>query len=161
MLKNFLLIMFMIFGLHVVNAKADVCKYWQSEVDSEIDVDFEIDETNPKNVMTGIDCLLKLEGNKKEGLFGGATNDNVSQTFPAASVEVCALYYASYLFYQNWKHANAVALVGKDGSINSDESIKKAFKSYRLWLKTVKKIGLQKAREMKLNPLADSGVRWY
>lgn len=152
---------FVLLGLYVTEAKADTCKYWQSQVDTETDVDIEVDETNPKNVIAGIDCLLKLEGNKKEGLFSGATRDNVSQTFPAASVEICALYYASYLFKQDWKHANAIALVGKDGSINSDESVKKAFKSYKLWLKKLRQVGLQKAREKKLDPLANSGVRWY
>jgi hypothetical protein len=161
MLKYCLLIVFMILGLQVMEAKADVCKYWQSQVDPEIDVDFEIDETDPKNIITGIDCLLRLEGKKKEGLFSGATKDNVSQIFPTASVEICALYYASYLFNQDWKHANAIALVGKDGSINSDESVKKAFESYKLWLKKLKKVGLQKAREMKLDPLENSGIRWY
>lgn len=161
MLKNSLLIVFIILGFQVMEAKADVCKYWQSQVDTETDVDFEVDETNPKNVILGIECLLKLEGNKKKGLFSGATNDRVSNIFPAASIEVCALYYISYLFSQDWQHANAIALVGKDGAINSDESVRKAYESYRLWLKKIKKMGLQKARETKLNPLADSGVRWY
>ena len=161
MSKKILLIVFIILGLQVMEAKADVCKYWQSQVNAEIDVDFEIDESDPKNVLAGIDCLLKLEGDKREGLFSGATNDNVSNIFPNASVEICALYYASYLFSQDWKHANAIALVGKDGIINSDESVNKAFESYKLWRKKLKKIGLQKARQMKLDPLANSGVRWY
>lgn len=161
MLKNCLLILFILLGFQVMEAKADICKYWQSQVDMETEVDFEVDETDPKNVLVGIDCLLKLEGNKKEGLFSGATKDNISQTFPAVSIEICALYYVSYLFYQDWRHANAVALVGNDGSINSDEVVKKAFESYKSWLKKLKKIGLQKARKMKLDPLANSGIKWY
>jgi hypothetical protein len=162
MIKNFLLIGFMIFGFYMTEAKGNICEYWQSKVDIEKpDFNFEIDETNPENAMRGIDCLLKLEGNKKEGLFSGATSDSVSQTFPPSSVEICALYYVSYLFYQDWKHADAIALVGRDSSINSDESVKKAFENYKFWLKKIKKTGLQKAREINLDPLSNSGIRWY
>jgi hypothetical protein len=161
MIRNSLLVMLMIFGIHAIDAKADVCKYWQSKVDRGTDVDFEIDEEDPRNIIRGIDCLLKLEGIKEEGLFRGATQYDVSQIFPSASVEICALYYSSYLFTQNWKHADAIALVGNDESINSNESVKKAFESYRLWLRKLKKMGLRKARETKLDPLENSGVRWY
>lgn len=161
MLGKLLLLLMLICGVSIQEVKAGVCRYWQAEVDAEIDVDFEIDETDTKNILTGIECLLKLEGKKKEGLFSGATSSSVSQTFPDASIEVCALFYASFLFYQNWEHANAVALVDEDGWINSADSIKRAFKSYRVWLRNGKRIGLQKARERKLDPLADSGIRWY
>lgn len=161
MFKTFLLIMVVFLGFHIVEAKEDICKYWLSQVDIETEVDFDVDETNPKNVVEGITCLLKFKGNKNKGLFGGATKDTVSQIFPAASVEICALYYASYLFYQDWKHASAIALVDKDGVINSDKSVRKAYKSYERWLKIIKKIGLEKAREQKLDPLGGSDVRWY
>lgn len=161
MIKNVLATTVIMFAIYSSQVKAEECNYWHSEVDQDIDVEIEIDKSDPKNVLKGIDCLLKLQGERKEGLFSGATNSNVSQIFPPASVEVCALYYISYLYYQNWKHADAVALVGKDGSLNSDGSVKKAFESYRRWRKKLDKIGLQKAREIKLDPLATSGVRWY
>jgi hypothetical protein len=161
MIEKYLLLTCLVVGVFVVNVNADVCRYWLGEVDTETDVSYEIDESKPKNVMKGIECLLKLQGRRQEGLFSGATTDNVSQIFPPSSIEVCALYYVSYLFYGDWKHANAVALVGEDGSINSNESVKIAYESYRRWHKTLKKVGLQKARDMKLDPLSGSGVRWY
>lgn len=162
MLRNLLLLIVILFlGIHTANAQADVCKYWRAQVDTATEVDFEIDEATPQNILVGIDCLLKLEGQKEQGLFSGATNNNISQIFPSSSVEICALYYASHLFHQDWKHANAVSLVGRDGTLNSEKDVRQAFQSYRLWLKKLRKLGLKKAREIKLDPLADARIRWY
>lgn len=161
MFKNFLLFMFVILVLCTPEAKAEVCKYWLSEVDANTEVSFEIDKDNSNNILKGINCLLKLQGNRADGLFSGATNNRVSQIFPKASIEVCALYYISYLFYGDWEHANAIALVGEDKKPNSPKTVKTAFASYRKWFKTVQKIGLEEARKQKLDPLADSGVSWY
>jgi hypothetical protein len=140
---------------------ADNCMYWKAQVDPAVDVDFELDESNPAEVLKGIECLMKLEGKKSQGLFGGATGDNVSQLIPPASVEVCALYYVSYLFFEDWKHANGVALISADGRFNTGDATKKAFHSYRAWFKMVKKLGLSKARKLRLDPLANTNVRWY
>lgn len=161
MFKKLLLIALTIFFVFTTDSMAEVCKYWQAEVDPDIEVEFEIDETKSKNIMKGIECLLSLEGNKQEGLFGGATNESVSQIFPKSTIEICALYYISYLFYQDWNHASAVALVGSDGSLNSDETVKRAFERYRLWFTKIKKVGLQKARSQRIDPLEGSGMRWY
>ena len=77
-----------------------------------------------------------------------------------ASIEIAALYYASYLFESNWEHAGSVVLVDDNGNINTSEVVEKAFKSYREWFQKVQKIGLRRARELKLHPLEASGVRW-
>ncbi|MFV0388155.1 MAG: hypothetical protein ACK5NT_05315 [Pyrinomonadaceae bacterium] len=140
------------------------CEYWQSKVDTQVllsNEQQEFDENDPKVILNAIECLLKLEGNRNEAKFTGATNFEVSQTFEPATVEVASLYYISYLYYRTWSHADAIALVDKDGNSNTNEAIQKAYKSYRKWYEDIKKVGLQKAKEQNLDPLADSDIRWY
>ncbi len=155
------LIIFVAFVICVADARADVCKYWYAQVDPSVEVDFEIDENNPENILKGISCLLGLEGNRSDGLFGGAIKTRVSQVFPKATVEVCALFYISYLFYGDWEHADGIALSEHGQKFQSDKTIKKAFAFYRKWLETVKKIGLEEARKRKLDPLTGSNIHWY
>ena len=143
------------------------CIYWFSRVDSNVKLseNFKVpDETNPREIMQGIECLLQLQGNRKTAKFGGAIRDEVSQTFAPASVEVAALYYATYLYYQSFdSFAKAVALRDNDNDekFSDRKSVRKAFKYYRKWFKQVKLIGLEKARKQKLEPLKDKDVRWY
>lgn len=155
------LIIFVAFVICVADARADVCKYWYAQVDPSVEVDFEIDENNPENILKGISCLLGLEGNRSDGLFGGAIKTRVSQVFPKATVEVCALFYISYLFYGDWEHADGIALSEHGQKFQSDKTIKKAFAFCRKWLETVKKIGLEEARKRKLDPLTGSNIHWY
>lgn len=140
------------------------CQYWQSKVDEEIqplEMFQEVDEQDPQTILEGIHCLLNMEGNKHPARFSGATHMAVSQLFPDATADVAALYYISYLYYQRWDHANAIALRGENGTLNSPESILIAYESYREWFEKVKRIGLIRAREMKLDPLKDAKVKWY
>jgi hypothetical protein len=121
-----------------------------------------MDEENPAKIMQAVECLLKLEGNKNKAKFSGATNPRVSQLFEPATVEVAALFYVSYLFYQKWDHADAIALVGENNQkVNTPKTVKKAYKYYRSWFKQVKSIGIVKARKMKIEPLKGKDVRWY
>ncbi len=142
----------------------DISQYWQSKVDATVTAPKntpEADVTDPQVVMAGIECLLKIEGNKHPAKFSGAVNDEVSQIFPRATADVAALYYISYLYYQKWEHADAIALRGPDGEVNKSDDIREAYRSYRKWFKQVKRVGLAKAREMKLEPLKDTKVHWY
>ncbi len=144
--------------------KNKCCEYWQSIVDTQVEISNEqeeIDENNPKVILNAIRCLLKLEGNKNKARYTGATKYEVSQTFEPARVEVASLYYISYLYYQKWDHADAIALVDKDGNISTKEAVQQAYKSYRKWYEDVKEVGLKKAREQNLDPLSGSAVRWY
>jgi hypothetical protein len=140
------------------------CQYWQSKVDSELepspDVQ-EVDEANRQDILGGIKCLLQMEGNKHPARFSGATNYAVSQTFSHATADVAALYYISYLYYQKWDHADAIALQDEHGEINSPKAIHSAYESYRKWFEVVRKIGLSKARDLRLDPLKDAKVKWY
>jgi hypothetical protein len=121
-----------------------------------------IDEKNPGTIMQATECLLKLEGNKKKARFSGATNPYVSQLFKPATVEVAVLFCVSYLFYQKWDHADAIALVGDDNQkISAPKTVQDAYKYYRRWFKQVQAIGIVKAREMKVEPLKGKDVRWY
>ncbi len=144
---------------------AQDCSYWYKSVGvKNIKYSGEkVNEKNPEKVMEGIECLLKLKGDKSRGAFSGAMNTKVSQLFPRATVEVCALYYISYLFYENFKHASGVALheIEDAEALNSDVVIKKTYKIYRKWFEKVKQIGLEEARKQKLDPLGDSGITWY
>jgi hypothetical protein len=145
-------------------SEQELCKYWLSRVDSDVkrpDQFKHVDESNMDNIIVGIECLLALEDNKKRARFSGATRYDVSQLFAPATVDVAALYYVSFLFTQKWDHANAVAIVDKEGRINTDESIKEAFQAYREWFKEVKKLGIYKARESGIEPFAGKNIRWY
>lgn len=140
------------------------CRYWQSKVDEQMESSGEvqkIDENNPDTVMLAIECLLKMEGNRHPAKFSGAVKDNVSQQFEPATADVAALYYVSYLFYQKWDHANAVALSDEKGRLNSRKAISRAYTSYKRWFEEVKRIGLAEARKAKLDPLKGETVHWY
>lgn len=149
----------------VENIMAQNCNYWHNMVGVK-DVDYsgkKVDEKDPKQILKGIECLLKLEGNKSPGGLSGATHPEVSQLLPSAAVEVTALHYISYLFYERFDYANGVALheIDKPSVLNSDKVVKKAYRSYRKWFKKVKKIGIDKARKKNIDPLKGSGITWY
>lgn len=138
------------------------CRYWRSKVDATVEpASATINETDDRIILEGIDCLLRLEGNKHSAKFSGATKPYVSQLFKPATVEVAALYYISYLYYQKWDHADAVALRDESGEIDKPEAVRQAYQSYKKWFEEVKRVGLAKARETKLRPLADTNVHWY
>lgn len=137
-----------------------LCQYWEAQVDPDVEVDFEIDKTDPENIMEGIGCLLSLEGRKGKGTFSG-WQPHVSQILPRATVEICALYYISYLYTQNWEHADGIALYGPNSGLSTDKGVELAYKSYRTWFRKLEEIGLEKARAQKFDPLTGSGVSWY
>ncbi len=162
------------------------CNYWQSQVNPNIKM-IERNGTKPldvtknllkpdlnssvlakpfndldqKEIFFGIECLLKLQGNKHISNLSGATRPDVSQTFESNTIEVAALYYISYMFFQKWDHAQAPYLIDKDYKENSDEAVSQAYKAYNKWFEKIKKSGLEEARRQKLDPLVGSGVRWY
>ena len=142
----------------------DKCLIWRSRVDSTL-IRLQdapgFDEKNEQSVMEGIECLLRLEGNKNEANFSGVTNLEVSQFFEPATVEVGALYYVSYLYTGKWDHANAIALVDNNREPNAPKTVRRAYAAYRNWFQRVRKIGLAKARKIGLDPLKGKGVRWY
>lgn len=142
------------------------CKYWQAKIDEDIHPPKNaqaVNEASDRDVMEAINCFLLLKGKHQPSKLQGATKFYVSQGFPPAPVEVAALYYISYLFKQKWDHADAIALV-KRGDIynfNPPEIVERAYEYYRVWFKEVQRVGLAKAREMKLEPLDGKEVRWY
>ena len=140
------------------------CEYWQSKADSLVRVavkSSEVDETDPSTIMFAIECLLQMEGNKHPAAFSGAVSLTVSDTFENTTADVAALYYISYLYYQKYDHADAVALRAPGGLINTPSVIHDAYQAYKKWFQEVKRIGLIRAREMKLDPLKGTNVRWY
>jgi hypothetical protein len=90
------------------------CSDWQSKVDSDKPLVL-VDPAgkSQKEILFAIDCLLHLEGKKELSNVEGASNSRVSTFFGATSVEVAALYYASYLYYQRWNFADAPFLVSE------------------------------------------------
>jgi hypothetical protein len=180
----------MVIGILVFNMKeiyaqmkCNKCDYWQSQVDSKMS--FESNKQNGKTdlkiliksrdlksnsafinlnqdeIFFGIKCFLELKGKKYESKLNGTTRPDVSQRFGATSVEVAALYYISYIFYQKWDHADAPFLINSDKKFNTDESVSAAYGSYEKWFTHLNRIGLEEARKQKLDPLASSGVSWY
>jgi len=140
------------------------CQYWQSKVDAEVHTPTAapiVDLSDQQTVLDGIDCLLQMEGNRHSAKFDGATHLYVSQLFKPTTAEVAALYYISYLYYQKWDHADAVALRDENGEVNKPKAVRQAYQSYKKWFEQVKRLGLAKAREMKIEPLKDTKVHWY
>jgi hypothetical protein len=142
---------------------SDSCEFWQAKADATLPRSKapDPDLTDSTIIMAAIECLLKMEGNKHKAAFSGAMKYYVSQNFENTPADVAALYYISYLYYQKYDHADAVALRGKDGSVNTPEVVSKAYRGYKKWFEKVKSVGLEKAREMKLDPLKSTKVRWY
>ena len=100
-----------------------------------------------------------MQGRTGKAAFGGATRYDVSQIDPMPPVEVAALFYISYLFHNEWRSvAETVTLVDRAGKTNTREAIAKAYRSYRVWFATVKRVGIERAREQKLDPLKGSDV---
>ena len=150
-----------------VNAQ-DQCDYWFSRVDSKITLPENFkdpDESNAQETINGIKCLLRLQG--KTGIsknFTTVLRNDVSQIFgPFPTIEVAALYYISTLYYQSPdSFASAIALRrDKTEKISDRKTVRKAFKYYRKWFKQVKKIGIEKARKLNLDPLKDRDIGWY
>ena len=144
---------------------AVACEYWQSKVDVSVRAQNYIaaeSERDSAVVLNGIECLLKLKGEHSSSTFASATvGYDISQRFPPPTVEVAALYYASYLYYHNWQHARAIVLMDSKGRKNTKHSVRTAYAAYEAWFAKVKGIGLQQAREQDLDPLAGTNVRWY
>lgn len=164
----------------MTKASCNSCDKWHSKVDPEIAFDEPSKSLEKKEKATdaltismsakfsdaqeffkAAECLLKLEGRSKKARIFGATRSDVSQTFDSARIDVAALYYISYIFYERWDHAGAIALLDEHNNLDDDEIVKRAFSSYRKWLAKVRELGLESARRKKLDPLADSGISWY
>jgi hypothetical protein len=169
-----------VYGVSVMELFCNSCNEWQSKVDPEVKyvvkhTSTKLSENSSKVVKVettavfddekrffrAVECLLKLEGKKGAAKVWGATKPETSQLFDSARVDVAALYYVSFLFYERWDHAAAIALVDNSGTMNDDAIVKKAFASYREWFIRVRQIGLDEARRQKLDPLANSGIGWY
>lgn len=175
----------------VAQVECNKCRSWQAKVDPQIKVETKINSKNERapskqevidfmsdsvidqtqysaiksfedsEVLEAMECLLKLNGKTHNSTIVGATRADTSQIFGTSTVEIASLYYISYLFYQNWGHAGAAVLTNKDGNSNSQKTTAAAYNAYKIWIKNVKKIGLEEARKRKLDPLAGSGVSWY
>lgn len=139
------------------------CADWHSKVDfNKPLVLVNSENKNQEEIFFAVNCLLQLEGKKAESNVAGASNARVSTFFEATSVEVAALYYVSYLFYQKWDHADAPFLLyQKNSKKNSGKAVSKAYKAYKKWFEKVREIGLEEARKQKIDPLEGSGVSWY
>jgi hypothetical protein len=173
--KMLFLVMLFLFGVTSQMAqtkssesKKDVCYRWQTQVDPSFKR-IEINEStlSVAEVQEGIGCLLKLKGKTNKARFTGTTRFNpyASQgkkpLQKAATVEIAALYYISYLFYNNWEHASSIALYDENtGEVNSKKNVEVAYKSYQEWFKKVIEIGIEEARKQKLDPLSGSSVSW-
>lgn len=144
---------------------SEVCQYWYSQVDPSVskpDSIRSIDGKVDDKALKGIECLLKLQGQKGLAKFGGASRNDVSQIFENPTVEVAALYYISFLYYQKWDHANAVALTDiKTGEVVKGDRVAEVYAYYKEWFKQVKQIGIDQARLKGLDPLKDKKIIWY
>lgn len=133
----------LLFAASSINAQnfksSDVCYRRQTQVGVSRQR-IEIDESNLSDAETleGIDCLLKLKGNKKKARFTGDTRPNYyssdmyREPEHPATVEIAALYYISCIFYSNWKHAGSVQIYDAETEkTNSKSNVKRAYKSWQ------------------------------
>ncbi|KXK07353.1 MAG: hypothetical protein UZ17_ACD001000010 [Acidobacteria bacterium OLB17] len=163
---NYLLSIALVFGAASLSVVGQDCNYWYASVGvkSSDKRRGPMNKADTGNILSGIECLLRLEGDKSRGAFTGATSSSGMFFMPEATVEIDALYYISVLFYRRYDHALAVALRStsdtEEPKINSDEVVKAAFESYRRWFAKVKEIGFEEARRRKLDPLEGSNVVW-
>ena len=144
---------------------ADLAQSAESHPKKSVDVGVSLygcgtEELTDAEAITQIASLLKLKGNKTP-FWGVAVSREVSQTFGPSPKEVIALFRISCLFYRDASFASAAVLVDKDANLNTTSSIDVAYARYRRWFQRIRKIGLAKARELKLDPLAGSSVSWY
>lgn len=146
----------------------DKCYRWRTQVDPLKErIVIDVKTLTDREIEEGIGCLLKLKGQKNKARFYGYTRNNYNKSEGyrppknPASVEIAALYYASYLFYGNWEHAGSVVLYDQaTGKTNTREIAERAYKSYQEWYKRVLEMGLKASREKKLDPLEGSGISW-
>jgi hypothetical protein len=148
--------------------KNNTCYRWQTQVDPRLER-IKIDNSilSVAEIEEAIGCLLTLKGKTHKARLYGTTRDNYykSEGYQPpkhpASVEIAALYYASFLFYNNWEFASSIVLYDADTEeSNSKRNVKRAYKSYQQWFKKVIEIGLEEARKQKLDPLVESEVSW-
>jgi hypothetical protein len=151
-------------------AAADTLKSWASAAQDEVYDPDQVASLTDEQVIAAIGCLLQLENDSRTTVFGGGPRIiYVSQLFGPAPVKLAALLYISYLFTRNLNLFTAVALRGPGAEsarsqwlyVTSDGAIAKAYESYRSWYEKVKRIGLARAREQKLDPLEGTGLYWY
>ena len=142
--------------------REDHCRYWESIVDPTIECpDIRLAWSDDAHVVEAIGCLLQLEGRTWPGNFSGATNPKVSDFLERATVEIGALYLATYLYYQKPDCVNGVVLLDKKGEHNTPQAVREAFRFYRKWFRQLKKIGISNARKQGLDPLNGSDISWY
>lgn len=167
MTKYFIVVVLTLLSFVSVKAQ-DQCNYWFSRIDSNVKLQENFkspDESNSQEIINGIECLLRLQG--KMGWsrkFGIPLSNEVSNTFPPfPTIEVAALYYISTLYYQSPDSFTSAIALRRDGTEGTSDrkAVRKAFKYYRQWFEQVKKVGIEKARELNLEPLKDKDVRWY
>lgn len=150
----------------VLKQATEICAYWQSMVDPTVkNPGLHNVKDKPENILAAIKCLLALKGKKNEAKIHGATNPYVSDIFlEPCTVEVAALFYATYLFYGRWDYVMAIVLVDTKAGLfayNTQYAIDRAYELYNIWYEEILKIGLEKAREIKLDPLKNSEIQWY
>jgi hypothetical protein len=144
------------------------CYRWRTQVDPRFQrIMMDKGTLTDREIEEGIGCLLELKGLKNKARLYGDTRINLNKAEryrppkKPASVEIAALYYISYLFYNNWEHAGSIALYDADtGKTNTGEIVEKAFESYQKWYKKMLDMGIKVAREKALDPLDGSGISW-
>lgn len=143
----------------------DTCEYWQAKVDPSMrstPVPEEAAPATDRETLAGMRCLLTLEGRTSPSTYESATvGYELSQRFDAPSVEVAALFYVSYLFYERWQHSRAMILIDRQGNRNSKKSIARAYIAYRAWLAKISEGELDRARKEAVDPLYGTGLHWY
>lgn len=150
-------------GLPMSERGQALCRKWLVRVDPRLGKAAVLLPTTPSDmeVFEGIGCLMASRGNRNPARFSGATSPGVSHVLPAATVELAALYYISYLYSGNWRYGDGVALWNRDGVINPPGSIDVAYAAYTAWHEKLAEMGLSAARARHLEPLTGTGLSWY
>ena len=153
-------------ALNVGSPTAPDCNKWQGQVDPSVvysGMNPVVSKVSAEEKVRAISCLMELEGRSGTAKFGGATRLDVSKILPEPSVEIAALFYIRFLYLAKWDHCNGIALMDKNGEMNTSAAVKKAYASYKMWFENVKVMGIDEARAKGIDPMdgCKDEVRWY
>jgi hypothetical protein len=113
-----------------------------------------------KSIMCGIECLLKMQGNRRKSQSSANISLAWSSRLPNPTFEVAALYYISSI-YGCAGNIGAILLYDENCNRNTPRTIKKAYQYYREWFAEVKRIGISEARQLRIEPLKNKrDVQW-
>lgn len=144
-------------------------KIYHAEGKKRVIFPFKLESQSTDYIIKLISDLLEFEGDKRlSGFPIRCYNPLWSQIYGGDSerysIQLMALFMINQLYFEDpFNYSPYPIIVSADGKQEATidgELLKEAYKCYREWFGMVKKLGLQNAREMNLEPMKGE-VKWY